>query len=107
MQGWTRSTRCPPRTGTPPMPTFSPPGTSICSRTARFSKRAGALATLLLPPRHAAGKHEIKMGVDIDRVSDYQQSNRHPYLVERDDGTLSRSVSFANAAAFIQIGRAH
>ena len=65
-------------------------------------RRTEAIANLFLPPRHAAGKHEIKMGVDIDRVSDYQQSNRHPYLVERNDGTLSRSVSFANAAAFIR-----
>jgi hypothetical protein len=62
--------------------------------------RTEAIGNLFVPPQHAAGKHEIKMGVDIDRLSDYQEFNRHPYLVERADGTLSRSVSFTNAPAF-------
>jgi hypothetical protein len=62
--------------------------------------RTEAIGNVFLPPQHAAGKHEIKMGVDIDRLSDYQEYNRRPYLVERTDGTLSRSVSFTNAPSF-------
>jgi len=62
--------------------------------------RTEAIGNLFLPPQHAAGKHEIKLGVDIDRLSDYQQFNRHPYLIERSDGTISRSVTFTNAPPF-------
>ena len=62
--------------------------------------RTEAIGNVFLPPQHAAGKHEIKMGVDIDRLSDYQRYNRRPYLVERTDGTVSRSVSFTDAPPF-------
>jgi hypothetical protein len=62
--------------------------------------RTEGFGNVFLPPRHAAGKHEIKMGVDLDRLDDHQESTRQPYLVERADGTLSRSVSFANAPPF-------
>jgi hypothetical protein len=63
-------------------------------------ERIEAIGNLFLPPRHAAGKHEFKLGVDIDRLDDHQEYTRQPYLVERADGTLSRSVSFTNAPAF-------
>ncbi len=53
-----------------------------------------------MPPRHAAGKHEFKVGIDIDRLDDHQESNRQPYLVERAGGTLSRRVSFTMAPPF-------
>ncbi len=62
--------------------------------------RTEAIGNLFVPPLHASGKHEIKMGIDIDRVSDYQNFNRHTYEALRDDGTLSRSVSFVNAPPF-------
>jgi hypothetical protein len=62
--------------------------------------RIEAIGNVFLPPRRAAGKHEFKLGVDIDRLDDHQEIIRQPYLVERTDGTLSRSVSFTNAPAF-------
>ncbi len=62
--------------------------------------RTEVIGNVFLPPQHAAGKHEIKLGVDIDRLSDHQEYTRQPYLVERNDGTLSRSVSFTNAPPF-------
>ena len=62
--------------------------------------RTEAIGNVFLPPQHAAGKHEIKIGVDIDRLWDHQEYNRHPYRVERNDGTLSRSISFTNAPPF-------
>jgi hypothetical protein len=62
--------------------------------------RTEAMSNLFLPPLHAAGKHEFKLGVDLDRLDDHQQYFRQPYLVERVDGTLSRSVSFTNAPPF-------
>ncbi|HMD85161.1 MAG TPA: TonB-dependent receptor [Terriglobia bacterium] len=62
--------------------------------------RTEAIGNLFLPPLHAAGKHEFKLGVDFDRLDDHQDFNRQPYVVERDNGTLSRRVSFTHAPPF-------
>ncbi len=62
--------------------------------------RTEGISNLFLPPLHAAGKHEFKLGVDFDRLDDHQEFIRQPYLVERADGTLSRRVSFTNAPPF-------
>lgn len=66
------------------------------------SRRTQAIGNVFLPTRHAAGKHLFKMGVDFDRLADYQDYIRQPYLVERANGTLSRSVSFTNATPFMR-----
>lgn len=63
-------------------------------------QRAQGIANLFMPSVHAVGKHEFKLGVDIDRLADYQDYFRQPYLVERTDGTTSRRVTFANAQPF-------
>jgi hypothetical protein len=60
-------------------------------------ERTEAIGNLFLPPLRAGGKHEFKLGVDIDRLNDHREFNRQPYRVERVDGTLSRRVSFTNA----------
>jgi hypothetical protein len=62
--------------------------------------RTQGIGNLFLPPLHKAGKHEIKLGVDLDRLDDHQEFNRQPYLVERANGTRARSVSFTNAPPF-------
>lgn len=62
--------------------------------------RAEVIGNLFFPPLHQAGRHEFKLGVDFDWLDDHQEYNRQPCLVERDDGTLSRSVSFTNAPPF-------
>ena len=62
--------------------------------------RTEAISNLFLPPLHEAGKHEFKLGIDFDRLDDYQQFQRQPYLVERVGGTLSRRVTFTNAPPF-------
>ena len=62
--------------------------------------RTEGIGNLFLPPLHAAGKHEFKLGIDFDRLDDHQEFSRQPYLVERADGTLSRRVSFTNAPPF-------
>lgn len=61
-------------------------------------KRAQGFGNLFLPPLHADGKHEFKLGVDVDRLADHLETVRQPYLVERNDGTVSRRVSFTNTA---------
>ena len=40
------------------------------------------IGNLFVPPLHAAGKHEFKLGVDFDRIDDHQEFSRQPYLVE-------------------------
>ena len=62
--------------------------------------RTQAIGNLFLPPQHAAGKHEFKLGIDFDRLDDHQEFNRQPYLVESADGTLTRRVTFTNASPF-------
>lgn len=62
--------------------------------------RTEAMSNLFLPPWHAAGSHELKVGIDADRIDDHQEYIRQPYLVENADGTLSRRVTFTNAPPF-------
>ena len=62
--------------------------------------RTEGISNLFLPPLHEAGKHEFKLGIDFDRLDDYQQFQRQPYLVERVNGTLSRRVTFTDAPPF-------
>jgi hypothetical protein len=62
--------------------------------------RTEVIGNLFVPPLHASGRHEIKMGIDVDRVADYEDYDRQPYEVLRADGTLSRTVSFVNAPPF-------
>lgn len=64
------------------------------------AERTEVIANLFLPPVEAGGRHELKLGFDADRVADHQEFNRLPYLVKREDGTLSRSVDFTNAPPF-------
>ena len=60
------------------------------SPTTAMGGRTEAIGNLFLPPQHAAGKHEFKLGVDIDRIDDHQEFNRQPYVVERTSGTVTR-----------------
>ncbi len=64
------------------------------------SGRTETLANLFLPTHHAAGKHELKLGVNLDHLSDRQEYLRNPYTVVRENGTLSRSVNFTNTAPY-------
>jgi hypothetical protein len=60
-------------------------------------QRTELISNLFVPPWHAAGKHEFKVGIDADRLTDNQEFLRQPYLVERADGSVSRRVTFTNA----------
>jgi len=63
-------------------------------------ERTEVIGNVFLPPSHWAGKHEIKLGVDFDRLDDHQEYTRQPYLVERTDSTLARRISFTSAPPF-------
>ena len=38
--------------------------------------RTEVIGNVFLPPLHEAGKHEFKMGIDIDRFDDHQELQR-------------------------------
>jgi len=64
------------------------------------SARLEGTATLYLPPRHAWGEHDLKMGVDLDHISYNQDQSRTPVSYLRENGTLLRESVFPAESAF-------
>ena len=62
--------------------------------------RTQGIANLFVPPLSTAGQHQIKLGIDLDRLDDHQEYNRQPYVVDRANGTVSRRVSFTGAPPY-------
>jgi hypothetical protein len=62
------------------------------------SSRLQATANLVLPPVHRRGRHEFKVGTDINRITYDQSFGRRPFSILREDGTLARRVTFASAS---------
>jgi hypothetical protein len=60
----------------------------------RHTDRQQWLASLTLPAWEARGRHQLKVGVDLQRSGFEQRAGRHDYLVLRNDGTLARRVTF-------------
>lgn len=58
------------------------------------SQRVQVIANLIAPTINRLGTHELKTGFDFDRVTDVESYNRHGITILRQDGTLSRTVSF-------------
>lgn len=54
------------------------------------SRRAEGIANLSLHSFSAFGRHEIKLGTEIDQINFTQQYTNSPFSVLRADGTLSR-----------------
>lgn len=63
------------------------------------SGRLEGIANLILPAVHAAGDHELKFGLNLDRISFDQSLVRNPFEIVRTDGTLDRAVSFSGPSA--------
>ena len=65
------------------------------------SDRLQLTADLVIPPVRRGGRHEFKVGTDIDRISYDQSFERQPFSIVREDGTLARRVTFpTNNVAF-------
>jgi len=81
---------------------IKPAGTSgnFFEASARQAARKQLIANLVLPPVKRAGRHEIKMGTDLDRITSHESFMRHPFEILRQDGTLDRKVSFIGNPAF-------
>ncbi|MGD0683263.1 MAG: hypothetical protein ABR990_14580 [Terracidiphilus sp.] len=64
------------------------------------SQRIEGNAALYLPQQHWAGKHDLKLGVDVDHIGYGERVTRAPVEYLREDGTLLRSSSFPATAPF-------
>ena len=64
------------------------------------SERLEGTAALYLPPRHWAGQHDLKLGLDLDHIGYNQNETRAPVSYLREDGTLDRLSVFAPAPSF-------
>jgi Carboxypeptidase regulatory-like domain len=59
------------------------------------STRFQGIVNWFLPGMAWHGRHEFKIGADLDRLTFEQVYLRNPYRIQREDGTLSRLVSFS------------
>jgi hypothetical protein len=64
------------------------------------SGRAQGIANIFFPPRNWRGRHEFKLGLDLDRITDRQSYRRRPVEIQREDGTLSQMITFQGGAPF-------
>ncbi|MGA3011139.1 MAG: carboxypeptidase regulatory-like domain-containing protein [Terracidiphilus sp.] len=64
------------------------------------SQRTEGTATLYLPPQHWAGRHDLRAGIDVDRISFSENVTRAPVSYLREDGTRSRESTFPQIAPF-------
>jgi hypothetical protein len=67
---------------------------------AGHSARQETTAALYLSPRYFAGQHDLRIGVDVDRVSFEQKLSRAPVSYLREDGTLVRQSTFAAVSPY-------
>jgi len=59
------------------------------------SRRIQETADLYLPPKEFAGRHNLKLGLDLDEITYDQSATRAPVNYLREDGTLLRRSTFA------------
>lgn len=61
------------------------------------AQRVQTIANVFLPPAQWHGRHEIKVGVDLDHLSYSRDFTRQPIFIARSDGTLARQSTFPGA----------
>lgn len=64
------------------------------------SSRLEGTADLYLPPRHAAGEHNLRLGIDLDHINYDQDQNRAPVTYLNENGTTARVSTFPQAPPF-------
>jgi hypothetical protein len=64
------------------------------------SERVEGNVALYLPPRHLAGQHNLKAGIDIDHIGFDENATRAPVSYLRENGTLLRTSDFPATAPF-------
>ncbi len=76
-----------------------PSGSYFENATARSQREEGT-AALYLPPRQWAGQHDLKLGLDLDHVSDKESVARAPVSYLREDKSLLRQSTFPATPPF-------
>jgi hypothetical protein len=66
------------------------------------SQRIEGNAALYLPPKHWAGEHDLKAGIDVDHIGFGENVTRAAVEYLREDGTLLRRSTFPATAPFIR-----
>jgi hypothetical protein len=66
------------------------------------ARRVQGIASLYLPPRQLAGRHEIHLGIAADRIDETQHIERRPISILREDGTLYSRIVFSGPPEFFQ-----
>lgn len=66
------------------------------------SQRLQVIGNLVAPTIRQWGNHEIRIGFDLDHIEYIASYNRHNISILREDGTLSRTVSFPGNPSFDQ-----
>jgi hypothetical protein len=65
-----------------------------------LSSREQGMATLFLAPRHAAGRHDLQAGMELDHIEFGERLARAPVSYLREDGSLLRLSTFPAQAPF-------
>ncbi len=66
------------------------------------SQRLQVIGNMIAPTFQKWGTHELKGGIDLDHIVDVQSFNRHEISILRQDGTLSRTVTFPGSPSYVQ-----
>jgi hypothetical protein len=74
-------------------------GSYFQSLTGRSQRQQGT-ADLYLPPHHLGGRHDLRLGLDLDRITYNQNQTRAPVNYVREDGSLIRQSTFPQQPAF-------
>lgn len=79
-----------------------PEGTegNFFKQTVERARRHQWIANLYLPPATWHGRHEFKVGIDLDAITFWASVQRRPILVQRQDGTLARRITFVTPPRF-------
>lgn len=64
------------------------------------SQRVEGNAAFYMPPRHWAGRHDVKAGIDVDHIGFDQSVTRAPVEYLREDHTLLRRSTFPSFLSF-------
>jgi len=67
---------------------------SFFKTSADRSGRAQLAANAIFPMFNWKGHHQIKAGVDVDHLNVDERSERRPTLIQREDQTLAREITF-------------
>jgi hypothetical protein len=73
---------------------------SFFERTSGRASRVQGYGNLYLSPTEWHGRHEMRLGVDLDSIDYHQFISRQPISIVREDGTLARQATFSGPPFF-------